>query len=152
MNSYKYYSLLVPLIPTGFMYTREYHGTNITNLTFEWYPPQGTGPESIVDNYTISVSPGPLSHPSTNVVPYPPEPWNVTLAHNTEYKISIRAENCAGQGDTFALPTIEYSKLQVWNCCLHLPGCMRASFCMYLVHFNDHVSKNHCHDNYSQLW
>ncbi len=79
-----------------------------TTLTFEWDPPQGSGSEVIVDYYIISISPRPLSHSITNVVPS--FPWNVTLAHNTVYSANITAVNCAGVSDTFVLFDIEYSK------------------------------------------
>ena len=95
-------------MPSGFNFTREYHEINSTTLTFEWDPPLGSGPEAVVDNYTISISPAPLSHPSTNVVPS--SPWNVTLAHNIPYTINITSVNCAGESDRFTFPDIEYSK------------------------------------------
>ena len=77
-----------------------------TTLTLEWDPPQGSGPEAIVDSYTISISPDPLSHPGVNM--NLSSPWNVTLAHNTTYSIGITAVNCAGESDNFTLPDIEY--------------------------------------------
>ena len=99
----------MPLVLTGFHLTREYHDVMSTFLTFEWDPPQGSGSEAVVDNYTISISPSPLSHPSTIVVTSPL--WNVTLAHNTIYRASITAMNCAGEGVTFIPANIEYGKL-----------------------------------------
>lgn len=103
--------ILVPLAPTGFNYTREYHEMMSTTLTFEWDPPQGSGPEATVDYYTIVISPLPLSHPCTNVVDVvESRQWNVTLAHNTAYSINISALNCEGRSGVFASPAIEYGK------------------------------------------
>lgn len=94
-------------MPSGLNFTREYQGINYTTVTLEWDPPQGSGQEAIVDNYTISVFPRPLSHPSINVVMYPP--WNVTLDHSRVYSINITAVNCAG-GETLE---VEYSKYKM---------------------------------------
>lgn len=99
------YNFTEPLVPSGFNYTREYHGTNTTTLTFDWDPPQGSGSETIVDNYTLSISPSP---PPNIMVPSPP--GTVTLDHNIMYSINITAENCAGEGGSYAFPDIEYSK------------------------------------------
>ena len=98
----------VPLLPTGFNYTREYHETATTTITLAWNPSPGSGPEAIVDNYIISISPQPLSHSSENIVLS--SPWNVSLSHNTIYSVNITAANCAGLSDTYVLPNIEYGK------------------------------------------
>lgn len=91
----------------------EYHGTNTTTLSFYWdYPPQGIGPETVVENYTISISSSPLFNLSTYVVQSPP--WNVTLAHNEIHSINITAVNCIGDSGTFIFPTIEYSKFGIY--------------------------------------
>lgn len=83
-----------------------------TTVTFEWDPPQGSGPEAVVDNYTISISPRPLSHPCTNVVHGVQSlVWSATLAHNTMYTLNITAVNCEGQSDPYNFPQIEYGKL-----------------------------------------
>ena len=83
----------------------------MTALTFEWDAPQGSGPETIVDNYTIIIHPQPVISPSINVVSL--RLWNTTLAHNEIYSINITAVNCAGSGGTFVFPNIEYSKLSL---------------------------------------
>ncbi len=71
------------------------HNILATTVTLEWDPPpKNGGPATIVDNYTVSITPTPLSHPSQNLISNPP--WNVTLAHNTPYTINITARNCAG--------------------------------------------------------
>ena len=99
----------MPLSPSGFHIIKEYDSlvTNIT-VTFGWDPPSGTGPEAVVDHYSISLSPDPLSHPGLNVVNSPP--WNATLLYNTEYTAIIIAENCAGESEPTILSYFEFSK------------------------------------------
>ncbi len=77
-------------------------------VTFEWDPPPGIGPEAIVDNYTISIIPKPLSHPILSVGLS--SPWNVTLDYNVNYRATIVAVNCAGESDSLGLNIIEYGK------------------------------------------
>lgn len=86
----------------------EFHNSMNTTITFEWEPPMGMGPETVVDYYVIIISPTPLSHPRRNEVQS--WLWNVTLAHNTNYTINITAVNCAGPGETFIFSDIEFSK------------------------------------------
>lgn len=101
-------------MPTGFGITNEYHGILNTTLTFEWDPFQGSGPESVVDHFVLSISPQPLSSLVMNVVPSPP--WNVTISYNTVYNVNITAVNCAGDGRTItALNEIKYSKFYIYN-------------------------------------
>ncbi len=78
-----------------------------STVMFEWDPPPGNGPEAIVDNYTIIISPAPISHPASNVVRA--SPWNVTLDYNVMYTATIIAMNCAGGSDVLILSGIEYS-------------------------------------------
>ena len=78
---------------------------------FEWNEPLGSGPESIVDNYIVAISPSPLSPSAVNTLPNSPLALNVTLDYNTTYVASITAENCAGLSGTFVLAEIEYSRL-----------------------------------------
>ena len=100
---------IVPLSPTGFNITGLYHGTMETTITLEWDPPDGSGPEAIVDNYTISISPDPPYKPAINFVLLPP--WNVTLTHNVEYTINVTALNCFGESSPTVLSNT-YSKLK----------------------------------------
>ena len=100
---------LVPLTPTGFNITRDYFTVMDNTVIFEWDSPAGSGPEAIVDNYTITVNPMPVSHPISNVVIS--TPWNVTLSYNVIYTATITAVNCAGESNTLTLPGIEYGKL-----------------------------------------
>lgn len=99
---------IVPLIPFGFMFTQQFDTLVNTTITFEWDPPQGSGPEAVVDYYVITISPSPLSHPGTNMVESPP--WNVTLSYNVEHTVNITAVNCAGNGDTFVLSNVRFGK------------------------------------------
>ena len=100
----------VPLPPTGFTVSQEYHSNLETTVTLSWDQPGGSGPEAIVDNYTLSISPQPLYQPEINYVHT--SPWNVTLAHNVEYNINITAINCAGRSETVRLPTAEIGEFK----------------------------------------
>ena len=99
---------IVPLETTGFNITSYYPSVADATVTFTWDPPPGSGPEAIVDSYTITITPMPVSHPITNVVTS--SPWNVTLDYNETYTATIIAVNCAGESSPFILPNIEYSK------------------------------------------
>ena len=99
----------VPETPTGFNISEVYFIVGDTTITFKWDPPQGVGPEAIVDYYVIAISPAPLSHPILNNVSS--SPWNVTVAYNTGYSVNITAVNCAGRSGTFVLADFEYSTL-----------------------------------------
>ena len=81
-------------------------------VTFEWDGPQGGGPETVVDNYTITISPAPLFPSDINILPNSPQTFNVTFNYNTSYMVAISAENCAGESETFVYPSvIEYGTL-----------------------------------------
>ena len=93
--------LSVPLPPIDFRTTAEYHDSMETTVTLDWNPPQGSGPEAIIDNYTIYISPTPPYQPAT--VSLLSRPWNVTLAHNVNYTLNLTARNCAGESDSVVL-------------------------------------------------
>ncbi len=78
---------------------------------FEWDLPPGSGPEAIVDNYTITITPAPVSHPVSNVVKA--SPWNVTLNYNVIYTATITAVNCAGDSFSYKSRDILYSKFTI---------------------------------------
>ncbi len=96
-------------MPTGLKITRNYYTVNNNTVTLEWDPPPGYGPETIVDNYTISLLSQPISHPNTNVILS--SSWNVTLEYNVIYSINIIAVNCAGESSALILTGIEYGML-----------------------------------------
>ena len=73
--------------------------------------PQGSGPQTVVDNYIVTISPPPLLPSEVNALPNSPLALNVTLEYNTTYNATITAENCAGESETFVYPnTIEYGE------------------------------------------
>ena len=74
--------------------------------------PQGSGPQTIVDNYIVTIYPPPLFPAEVNVLPNSPLALNMTLEYNTTYSATITAENCAGESETFVYPdVIEYGVL-----------------------------------------
>ncbi len=105
------FTTIVPLIPSGFDIILEYYTDTDITVTFEWDPPPGSGSEAIVDNYTISITPIPVSHPITSVGLS--SPWNVTLKYNVEYRATISAVNCAGNSDPLASDSMEYGKFLI---------------------------------------
>ena len=100
--------LLVPITPTGFVIARVGFTPENNTVTLDWDPPQGMGPELVVDYYRIIISPAPLSHTMINLVES--SPWNVTLDYNVIYMANITAINCAGETEAFLLTNIEYSE------------------------------------------
>jgi hypothetical protein len=86
--------------------TRNSFTISNNTITLEWNPPQGSGAETIVDYYRVSVTPVPLSHPMINMILLPP--WNVTIEYNVAYTVSVTAVNCAGDSNTVL--DIEYGK------------------------------------------
>ena len=97
---------LVPSAPIAFSIIMEYHGSMETTVTLDWDPPQGTGPEAVVDNYTISISPMPPYQQEVFI-----QKFNVTLAHNVFYTINLTAMNCAGESEPAILSNIGFSEL-----------------------------------------
>ena len=81
-----------------------------TIVTLDWDPPQGKGPEAIVDNYTISISPPPLYQPAKITILVPTSQLNVTLEHNVVYSINLTALNCVGESSPSLLPDIQFGK------------------------------------------
>ena len=98
-----FFFITVPLVPSDFNITREYHRAIYTIVTLGWDPiPQGNGPEAIVDNYTIYISPSPMYEDGIIMTDSPP--LSVTLAHSVSYSVSIIASNCAGESDNQTIP------------------------------------------------
>ncbi len=96
-------------MPTGLMIGESFDELDNTTAMFKWDRPHGSGPEAVVDNYTITITPAPLSHPTSNVVFS--LLWNVTLKYNVEYAATLMATNCAGDGGIITLSGIEFSKI-----------------------------------------
>ena len=102
----------VPLLPSGFVIAGEMYTVEDLTIQFRWNEPQSSGPEGVVDFYTIVVIPAPIS-PQTSISVLPRDflDFNVTLNYNTTYIATITAENCAGMSETFIYPVgIVYSK------------------------------------------
>ena len=89
-----------------------------TNIILEWDPSSGSGPQAIVDSYSILLTPRPLSHPRLNVL-YS-SPLIVTVRYNVEYTAVITAVNCAGESSPFTLLNIEYSECVMVMYCIVL--------------------------------
>ncbi len=103
---------IVPLTPSGFNITGEVYTVANLTVTFEWDEPQGSGPEVVVDNYIVIITPQPLYPSNTNMLPNSPQSLNVTLKYNTNYTATITAVNCAGESATFVYPArIEYGTI-----------------------------------------
>ena len=102
--------ITVPLVPSGFNFTVLSYTLRSVVITFQWEPPQGGGPQTVVDYYLLSVSPRPLSQPITANVSGTLVFWNVTLEYNTSYSANITAVNCAGNSGTAVIEAIEFSK------------------------------------------
>ena len=105
------FPLSVPLTATNFSIHNDKFDMLNVFVGFGWNPADGNGPEAIVDNYTISILPMPLSHPITNVV-YSII-FNVTLDYNVIYNATVTASNCAGESKPIYLTNIEYGNIIV---------------------------------------
>ncbi len=98
-------------MPTGFTIVEVMDSLLNTTVVFEWDPPPGSGPGAVVDNYIISITPMPISHPSINIV-YSTT-WNVTISYNVEYNATITALNCDGESSSpLALTDIIFGKIK----------------------------------------
>ena len=93
---------------TNFSITREYHTPLNITLILEWNPPQGSGPDVIIDHYEITIVPTPLSHPTSNTVTA--LIWNVTVEYSLLYDITVTPVNCHGSGRSYSLNNIQISK------------------------------------------
>ena len=102
--------LIVPQAVTGLNIFSEYYSVMNITVSFEWDPPPGSGPEVIVDNYTITIIPEPVSHNISNTA-YSTE-LSVILNYNVIYTATVAAQNCAGESESVVLSNIEYGKAQ----------------------------------------
>ena len=101
-------SFLVPLPPLALRITGEMHSNMETTVSLEWDPPQGSGPETVVDNYNISIFPNPPYQPANILVSS--QNTTVILEHNELYTINVTAVNCAGESRQALMLSIEYGK------------------------------------------
>ena len=99
----------VPNAPTSFNFTNAYENEFNITVTFEWNPPEGSGPEVIIHGYEIIIVPKPVSYQSSSTIIYSTT-WNVTLNYNVQYEATIIAVNCEGESSPVVLRDIEFSK------------------------------------------
>ena len=88
---------LAPLVPSGFNISREIPNVMASFFTLIWNPPQGKGPEAVVDHYTISISP--TSSFQSTILTVTVLERNLILEHNVMFSITLTATNCAGESD-----------------------------------------------------
>ena len=119
---------LGPNMPTGLRITQNFFTPENITVLFEWDPPQGLGPEEVVDYYRITISPAPLSHPSINSVNS--SVWNVTLAYNTPYTANTTAVNCAGKSPSITLEGILFGMLHITCLITELLNLKIAASCL----------------------
>ena len=86
----------------------EYETTSNITVTLGWDPPQGTGPEVIVHNYEMVITPESLSHPNPIIV-YSTS-WNVTLDYNIIYSAVLTTVNCEGESSLLLLSNFTFSE------------------------------------------
>ena len=96
---------------------REFFGDNAVTVVFEWNPPLGDDLGSVVDEYSIIISPGPISHPPSIRIAFPR--MIVLLNYNVEYTTSIFSINCAGISQDSLIYYFRYGKY-TGNCNGHL--------------------------------
>ena len=102
---------IVPLPPTNFTILEEYHDDSNMETTalLGWSAPQGSGPEFVVHNYSVSISPPPQSQSAVIITSSPQ--LNVTLLQNQEYTVNITSINCAGESMSVLRSEIEFGKV-----------------------------------------
>lgn len=89
---------------TDFAIVAVVHEEEHFSAFFTWDPP--TGLEALVENYTISVTPMPVSSPISNVVLSPP--WRAVLEYNINHTATIVTANCVEQSRPVVISDIGY--------------------------------------------
>ena len=85
-----------PIPPENLMITESINNTDSSTVTIQWESLE-TSEGAGVDNYTVSVAPGPLSgDPSLTVMDTMIE---LVLNYNVQYTVSVVATNCEGTSD-----------------------------------------------------
>ena len=92
-----------PPAPSHFRVTSNRSTNYNYSIMFRWDHEK----PNIVENYTVTVSPAPLSEPAMSEVTS--RSWRITLAYFTVYSIEILAVNCGGNS-TPIRNSISYSK------------------------------------------
>ncbi len=111
--------LAVPSPPTDVRLTIIVNNSESVSVTIEWDPPsQGGSPL----NYTITTTPDLISGPppvvtSTNIT--------VTINYNTNYTITVTVSNCAGNGITSDVLSV--------NIGMYVESDMAYSFIQFLL-------------------
>lgn len=119
----------MPLRPSQFSITGQHDTLSNTTITLEWSPPLGRGSEAVVDFYTLSFLPIPLSHPASATVNI--TSVNVTVEYNVQYMFNILATNCIGESDVFILQNIKFGMGHVHNYRQVEP----RTYCSHSLHF-----------------
>ena len=97
-------------MPVNFSISAQADSLSDTTITFTWDPPPGTGVETIVDMYVLSIYPFPQSHPGG--IDTTSQSLEMMLEYNLKYSATLVAVNCAGKSSPVVLPNLEFSKYQ----------------------------------------
>ncbi len=97
---------VVPLAPIQFEITRVFYDDNDLSAVLEWDVLTGDGPQYIVDEYYLDISPGSAVFFSNRVV-FPPT--IIILNYNVDYTATVAAVNCAGVSSSKNI-TFKYGK------------------------------------------
>ena len=82
----------IPSTPQSVFFSEVSNNSDTTVVTLQWDPPTG----SIVNNYTITVTPQP---PFGVVSPITGNQTTLTLQYNVEYMVTVRGSNCIDTSD-----------------------------------------------------
>ena len=82
----------IPSTPQSVLFSEVTNNSDTTVVTLQWDPPTG----SIVNNYTITVTPQP---PFGVVSPVTCNQTTLTLQYNVECMVTVRGSNCIGASD-----------------------------------------------------
>ena len=85
-----------PNPPQNVMIMKSINNTDNSTVTIQWDSPQANG-GAAVDNYTVSVTPMPLS--GDPIVTVMGTMIELILNYNVQYTVSVMATNCAGNSD-----------------------------------------------------
>ena len=83
---------------------------SVVNLTWDLPPPT-----VIVENYSVSISPAPLSHPTGYFSLTSPPLINITLMDNVLYTVNLTAMNCVEESEIFTQDILLSESLLKWK-------------------------------------